>query len=366
MIRFCAALVLCLLATSLWAQDPLNTYQYNRLNVLRGNGQVSKGPWFEWWYYKVVLPEISESFFFVYGVVNPWDEQKTLPGTRSYMGMGDFSHNTQVMENFPVQDFSAAYDQTYVTIKDNVATDKHFTGTMRDKNFQEYSWDISIDKQWAFNATGWATGKNITNIEWYPAQASALCSGVIRTAKKDYKFEHAPCYQDRNWGESFPDWWAWIVSNKFENNPDTTLAIGGGKPKVFGKFEPIESVAVGLHHKGKDYSWRPNDLDVLKISISFGKWEVVGVNKEYKIEVSGWAPKEKFMDLQFITPQGEVFHDYETLNGDISVKLYKRQLYYVGKWALVDNLITHWGGLEYGSAKMKSINSLFSEQGVLE
>ena len=70
--------------------DPHNTYQWNRKNVLRGNSKVPNKPWFEWWYYKVVLPQTGESFYFVYGVVNPWDSAKKLEASRSYVGLGNF------------------------------------------------------------------------------------------------------------------------------------------------------------------------------------------------------------------------------------------------------------------------------------
>lgn len=317
--------------------DPFNVYQYK---------PAERRPWFEWWYYKVVLPETGESFFFVYGIVNPWDKDQTMKGTRSYVGMGDFANTLQVENIYPLEKFKASCDQTLVQVENQSASDVHFSGSLNHESGDQYSWDISISKDWAYNATGWATGKGITDIEWYPAQAGAKCSGTIISKNKLYQFTDAPCYQDRNWGTKFPDWWTWIVSNHFNGHPDTVLAIGGGRPKIRGRNTPVQGVSIGLRHKGIEYHFRPNDLDRVKTDISFGRWEVSGENDRYKVTVSAHAPKEKFMDLQFVTPEGEVFHDYETLTGKVTVKIYHRKFF---EWKLVETLTSDFAGIEYGS-----------------
>ena len=325
------------IATAHSEVDPFNVYQWKSNN---------KGPWFEWWYYKVVLPETGESFFFVYGVVNPWDSKNTMPGTRAYIGMGDFSAKKQVENKYPVSEFSAAYDQTRVLVAQNEATDQSLRGDLKDTNGDRYYWDISIQKEWAYNATGWATGSGITDIEWYPAQASAKCSGSIISHNQLFQFTDAPCYQDRNWGKDFPFWWTWIVSNQFIENPDSVLAVGGGRPKYLNTKFPLEGVSVGLHHKGKDYHFRPNDFDRIKETINFGTWEISAENDFNKVEISASAPKDKFMDLQFTTPDGKTFHDFETLTGKVTVKIYERELF---QWKLTDTLHSNFAGIEYGN-----------------
>lgn len=328
--------------------DFFNTYRWNRKNYDVGNGRIDRGPWFEWWYYKVVLPQTNEAFFFVYGVVNPWDQAMTMESSRSYVGMGDFNSKKVFDRAFPLTEFSAAYERTEIFVADNIATDRYFSGMLSSDQGETVSWNINIEKKWAFNATGWATGRMITDIEWYPAQADARCSGEITSGGKVYAFDNVPCYQDRNWGKEFPEWWAWIVSNQFEGHPDTTLAIGGGKPKVRGRYTPIEGVAIGLKHKGEEYSFRPNDLDKVTFNINYGTWEVMAINGSTKIEIKAWAPKERFMDLQFMTPQGRVFHDYEALVGQVEVKLYKK-FFFSPKWKLVETLHSRHAGIEYGS-----------------
>ncbi len=347
--------------------DPFNTYRWNRKNVLNHTGRTDTRPWFEWWYYKVVIPETNKSFYFVYGVVNPWDHKKTLKGTRAYIGMGDFDEKISTWEFLPLSAFNAKYNETYVDVAGNVATDKNLKGDFTDEQGRRFSWNIEIDKRWAYNATGWATGTGITNIEWYPAQADARCSGSVTSQGKQYNFQNAPCYQDRNWGVEFPKWWAWIVSNKFENHPDTTLAIGGGFPKIAGT-EIIQGVSIGLRHKGKEYAFRPNHFDTVTMQINWGKWETEAISRNglYRIQVSAWAPKEKFMDLQFMTPTGELYHDYETLIGNVKVKLYQN----VGsvlfpKWKTIADLNSNYAGIEYGSPQEYGLEKFFADKKVL-
>ncbi len=333
-------LSLLLLAFNASAEiDPFNVYQYK---------QGSKTPWFEWWYYKVIIPETKESFFFVYGVVNPWDTNNQLKGTRAYTMMGDFVDKKIIENKVPLDQFVALYDQTHVSVGNNLGTDIFFNGDLKDENGNQYSWDVSIQKDWSYNATGWATGKGITDIEWYPAQASARCSGSIVSNNKLYQFTNAPCYQDRNWGKSFPLWWTWIVSNKFKENPDSVLAIGGGRPKYHNTKFPLEGASVGLKHKGIEYHFRPNDLDKVVTNVSYGKWEIIAENETQKLEVVADAPKDDFLDIPFMTPTGEMFHDYETLTGNVVVKIYKKKFF---KWILIDTLTSEYAGIEYGSPK---------------
>lgn len=331
---------------SLIASDPWNTYQWNRRNELRGNNRTDRSPWYEWWYYKVVIPETGKSYFFVYGIVNPWDAERTLKGTRSYVGMGDFKKKLMGEEKFELSDFNASYKETFVEVKGNVATDRFFHGSIRDEKGGEYAWDINIEKEWSYNAEGWMMGTNLTDIEWYPAQASAKCSGTVTSGGETVTFTDAPCYQDRNWGSRFPDWWSWIVSNHFEGSSDTVLACGGGKPGVRGNDTPIASMSVGIRHGGKEIAFRPNHMQLVKTNIKFGKWQITAINRTHRVEIEATAPKEDFMDLQFMTPEGVLFHDYETLTGKIKVKLFERKGLF---FKPLPELVTNFGGIEYGS-----------------
>lgn len=201
-----------------------------------------------------------------------------------------------------------------------------------------------MEKEWGANLMGWTMHQDwISNIYWYPAQAGARMSGTINYRGKVHTLNGAPAYQDRNWGRSFPKWWTWLVSNNFKGAPGTVLAAGGGQPRIYPGVSPVQTVTIGLRHQGREYLFRPTTGDIVKIDVNFGKWEVRARNKRgERLEISAFAPRDKFLLLKFMTPQGRVFNDYEALTGRMSVKLYK------GGGLLAD-LETEDAGIEYGS-----------------
>ncbi|MBI2605403.1 MAG: hypothetical protein HYW49_04910 [Deltaproteobacteria bacterium] len=352
-LRLLAALTLVFSVTAAAAGgDPYNSFQWNRANALAKNGKTDRRPWYEWWYYKVVQPETERAFFFVYGVVNPWDLTGRNPASRAHLSFGDFGSRRIVEESRPAADFHASYDEPDVRIGENLATAGRIVGRLADSSGAIAAWDLSLETEWSFNAMGWGMSvPGLLDIFWYPAQASARMSGWIDENGERIELRDAPAYQDRNWGRAFPKWWAWIVSNRFKNSPGTALVAGGGKPRLFGQVAVYEGMTVGLKYGGKEYSFRPNDADRFKVNVRFGVWEVTAVNLEgYKIEISAYAPKEKFMLLPFMTPQGRVYRDYETLTGDLWVKLYKREgVWPAGKWKPVAALESREAGIEFGS-----------------
>ncbi|MBI3554981.1 MAG: hypothetical protein HY074_01805, partial [Deltaproteobacteria bacterium] len=94
----------------------------------------------------------------------------------------------------------------------------------------------------------------------------------------------------------------------------------------------------------------------VRTDVKFGRWEVSARNRRgEEIHLSATAPRAKFMDLPFTTPQGRTYHDFETLRGHIHVKLYK----YL---KLIAELDTDEGGIEYGSFDSGALEPLFTSQ----
>lgn len=334
--------------------DTANTYQYNRKNVLESNGVEDKGDWFEWWYFKVTHPKTGRSFFFVYGVVNPWDLFQTKSASRAYIGAGDFDKGLVLNQNVSVSHFGADYFTPHFMVKTPQgpfeATDKELVGEINE-NGHKITWNLTMSKEWSFNPIGRFLYKpDFLNIYWYPAQASAVMNGTVTVDGEVINLENAKAYQDRNWGRSFPKWWAWIVSNQFENAPDTYLTCGGGSPKVFNRYVLYEGMSVGFHHQGKEYHFRPHEGDFFQFKIEFGRWEIIGYSKKgYKIVVKAHAPKEKFLLLKFMSPQGVEFKDYEALNGHVDVELFKLNQDSPMLWDAITKVSSEYAGIEWGS-----------------
>lgn len=341
-------------------RDEMTAAEADRYNSRVWDG-TSRGDWYEWWYYKVVLPGTQEAFYFCYGVVNPWDLDRTRPASRSYVAMGSFAAGEVVEQDFAPGRFSASPDTTFVQVADNAATDRGLKGRLVGPDGGEVSWDLKVEKDWAFNAMGWAMSQGwISNIFWYPAQAGAFMSGTISFKGRTVTLDRAPAYQDRNWGTSFPKWWTWLVSNDFKNSPGTVLAAGGGQPRIFPGTDFYQGVAIGLRHQGREYVFRPTSGDLITVDVRFGKWAVEARNRRgEKIELSAFAPREKFLLLKFMAPQGKVFNDFEALLGRIRVKLYKDS-------RLIADLETDAGGIEYGTFDKPEFEKLFSKRNKLQ
>jgi tocopherol cyclase len=343
--------------------QPYNNLIWNAQNVEADNGQTDTGPWFEWWYYKVVLPGTGDAFYFCYGVVNPWDTTNSDPASQAFVGFGNFNEHVSVMQPYPVSNFAAAYDKTDIAVASNHATAMHISGGVSN-DVTTATWDINIDSRWDFNAMGWGMFvPEVSNIYWYPAQADARFSGQIVYNGKTYTFDNAPGYQDRNWGRSFPAWWAWIVGNHFDGHPDTAFAAGGGQPTLLGGVNFVEGLAIGLRHGGHSYEFRPSTGDLERFTVSFGTWEVDAINKDgYRIKVTAEAPCDSFLDLVFQTPQGVRFHDFETLTGSLTVKLFE---WNADRWQLLETLHSDFAGIEYGNADTTIMDCHSGEEKVL-
>ena len=360
----CLSCLSCLCGCSV---DPYNALIWNRENAAPGNANIDTGPWYEWWYYKLVLPETGDAFYFVYGVVNPWDTSQTSPFSCSYVGCGSSAANECFTQRYPVAAFGALYSATDVHVAGQHATDRAISGGVTAPDGQWVSWDIQIDKRWQYNAMGWGMFvPEVSNIYWYPAQADARFSGWINYKGRLYQFEEAPGYQDRNWGRTFPEWWAWIVANHFDGHPDTALAVGGGRPVILGVTDAFQGLTIGLRHEGVEYAFRPNEGNCERITVNFGTWQAEAVNLDgYRIEVDATAPCDSFLDLIFRTPQGEEFHDFESLTGEVTVRLYKHAAFAQPEWQLLDTLHSDLAGIEYGHANITLFDCFQSEAKVL-
>ena len=294
-------------------KDPFNGLVWNRDNYQKQNGKVDRSDWYEWWYFKLIDAKTNAAFYFIYGVVNPWDFKSEKPASRAFVQFGNFKDKWIIEQEFPVQKFDAKYGNMNVRIDQKNWANKlgaggHIQGISSGQEVEgssapqhhEVRWNLSTLFDWRFDAMGWTMDLDwSSNIYWYPAQASVWMNGTIEIDGVIYNIENAEGYQDRNWGRTFPKWWAWIVSSNFKNSPGTRLAGGGGLPQVLNAVT-VPVFVLGLRHKNKEYSFRLSSGDSVKMNISFGKWLVTATNKNGdRVVLEGHGPKEKIYGFNF-------------------------------------------------------------------
>lgn len=322
------------------AIDPHNTYQW----------PGDEEPWYEWWYYKLLDEKSGNSFYFCYGIVNPWDTQKTISSSRAFVSFGDFKNHTILQTSLPVEDFFASSEIPFVQIGKNVATDQMIRGTFQDQG-HDVSWDLSFHKIHGWDSMGWGLGfPNLFNIYWHTAQMDTKVNGSITLDGKRYIIENADGYQDRNWGHRFPEWWFWIVSNAFDQNPESSFAAGGGHAQFKKDVAPLPTALLfALRHEDQLYEFRSSDFgNFFDWDFKLGSWNVTASDGFKKLEVTAWVDPKDMMDLQFHTPDGKIFHDYETLCGNLHVKLFERKALLFPWEKVVDLTSIQKAGLELG------------------
>ncbi|MBI3018337.1 MAG: hypothetical protein HYY61_00360 [Deltaproteobacteria bacterium] len=319
--------------------DPYNTYQWD--------GKTNQ--WFEWWYYKVLDPQTHHSFYFCYGVVNPSTTESVSPHARAFVSFGDFQQNLILQTEVPLETFRASTTTPFIQVGPHIATDQALSASFLDSG-HHVQWLLSIKKKMGWNAMGWGLSeRGLFNIYWHPAQMDASFQGILDIDGKHYIFKDADGYQDHNWGASFPKWWFWIASNAFQENSESSFVGGGGHAQTPLGFPLPTAILLGLHHEGQLYAFRSSEPEyIFDWDMKLGQWDISAFNTSYKLKLHAQADPSQMMDLPFLTPEGKTFHDYETLNGNLHIELYKRK-FLSTSWEKIANLSTpNSAGLELG------------------
>jgi len=82
------------------------SFTQDKYNQLLWN-EKDHNDWYEWWYFKVVDPKTKKSFYFCYGLVNPWDKLGTRESSKVFVNAGNFSGRKIVEERFLPNQFVA-------------------------------------------------------------------------------------------------------------------------------------------------------------------------------------------------------------------------------------------------------------------
>ena len=229
----------------------------------------------------------------------------------------------------------------------------------------EMSWDLTIDKQIAFNV-GYGASKPLRVIEafamyWHAEGMKSAYSGRITFNGKEYvvKPETSYGYADKNWGRDFTSPWVWLSSNclystkKEEYLSNSVFDIGGGRPKIY--FVPLDRRLLGVfYYEGKEYDFNFSKLHLrVKTEFSFDEndeeviWHVRQENKYAAMETEVICRKKDMLHVNYESPDGMKRHNrlWNGGNGWGTIKLYDRS---GDGFTLVDEIKATHIGCEYG------------------
>ncbi len=227
------------------------------------------------------------------------------------------------------------------------------------------SWDLTIDKQIAFNV-GYGASRPLREAEafamyWHAEGMKSAFSGEIVFNGKRYPVtpERSYGYADKNWGRDFTSPWVWLSSNclvsKKTGEPltNSVFDIGGGRPKIY--FVPLDRRLLGVfYYEGREYDFNFSKLH-LKVKTEFSfteqeelvRWHVRQENVSAVMETEIFCRKADMLLVNYEAPDGSKRHNrlWNGGNGWGTVKLYDKK---DGRLELVDEVEATHVGCEYG------------------
>ena len=225
----------------------------------------------------------------------------------------------------------------------------------------QMSWDLTIDKQIAFNV-GYGASEPLRKAEafamyWHAEGMKSAYSGTVTFNGRKYVVtpEKSFGYADKNWGRDFTSPWVWLSSNCLQSKItgkklcNSVFDIGGGRPKIY--FVPLDRRLLGVfYYEGKEYDFNFSHVWLkVKTEFSFEEkedvvvWHVRQENKYAVMETEIECKKEDMLFVNYEAPDGSKKHNGG--NGYGTVKLYDKQN---GKLVLVDEIEASHVGCEYG------------------
>ena len=232
-------------------------------------------------------------------------------------------------------------------------------------NAGEMSWDLTIDKQIAFNV-GYGASKPLREIEafamyWHAEGMKSAFSGTVVLNGRRYTVspEKSYGYADKNWGRDFTSPWVWLSSNclvsqktgKKLNN--SVFDIGGGRPKIY--FVPLNRRLLGVfYYEGREFDFNFSHVWLnVKTEFSFEEfdeevaWHVRQENSSAVMETEVRCKKKDMLLVNYEAPDGSKKHNrlWNGGNGYGIVKLYEKK---DGKALLIDEIEATHIGCEYG------------------
>lgn len=351
---------------------------FNRHDIRR-DAYMLKGPLayhgYDWWWHSFTAQDAETGedrpFFIEFFVINPGiSEEKPVFGQLpqnqeegkrpSYLMVkaGSWGEDhCQLHRFFSVRDVLISLEVPYrIVAKDCLASETELKGSIHITKEEaeahpewmcdagDLSWDLSIDKQIAFNVGYGASGPmrkaEAFAMYWHAEGMKSAFSGTVEYNGRKYNVTPEKCYgyADKNWGRDFTSPWVWLSSNclisrlsgkKLENS---VFDIGGGRPKIY--FVPLNRRLLGVFfHEGKEYDFNFSKVHLhVKTDFSFEEledtvhWTVRQENIHAVMETEVFCKKKDMLLINYEAPDGGKKHNrlWNGGNGWGTVRLYEK------------------------------------------
>ncbi|MBD2089124.1 tocopherol cyclase family protein [Microcoleus sp. FACHB-1515] len=302
---------------------------------------------FEGWYYRITLPELKQTFAFMYSIEDPIGQSpvsggaaqilgpddeyfcRTFPNVHQFWGWPDrlgFGHWRK--SDLPQPQFLEAKQFDRHVFEGYQATAIWHQGVLHSAG-ETVRWQHSIEPVYGWgdvdksqqSTAGWVSQFQIFEPGWQILMAHGWATGWIEWKGKRYEFDRAPFYSEKNWGGAFPQKWFWLNCNAFQDQPNLALTAGGGRRGVLWWMESV--AMVGIHYQGKFYEFVPWNAQVHWEIHPWGYWRMWAENAAYQVELFGTTDRLGTI-LRAPTQDGLQFVCRDTMNGQVILKLRDR------------------------------------------
>ena len=226
----------------------------------------------------------------------------------------------------------------------------------------EMSWDLTIDKQIAFNV-GYGASEPMRDTQafemfWHAEGMKSAYSGEVWWNGERYLVtpETSYGYADKNWGRDFTSPWVWISSCNLTSEitgkklTDSVFDIGGGRPKVGHLALPRKLLSAFWYegtpyefnfskvwtHTHTEFECHETDTQIV--------WHVEQHNRHHERMITDLTcEKSDMLLVNYEAPDGEKRHNrlWNGGNGRGTVELYRGD-------ELIDRIHVENAGCEYG------------------
>lgn len=346
---------------------------------------------FEGWYFRLTLPQESQTFAFMYSIEDPQGGQPCSGGTvqilgandeylcrtfpnvgkfwawRNALGLGHWGKTTgyQQPEYLPPQVFEQHVIEGYQ------ATATWHQGKLRDPGSgQTVEWQYQVEAiagwgdypqgktashrhQPQRSTAGWLSYLQIFEPGWQVLMAHGLATGWVQwgdssnggtALHRRYNFSDAPAYAEKNWGGAFPQKWFWVNCNAFANEPELALTAAGGRRQVLWWIESVGMV--GIHYQGKFYEFMSTNSQLDWCIEPWGKWQMTAETDDYRVELIGTTNAPGTL-VRVPSLDGMIFDCRDTTHGHLIVNLWQRDF---ATNTLIVSAQSHLAGLEVGGS----------------
>ncbi len=345
-------------------QTPHSGYHYKATPGLQTDLLGNPRRFFEGWYDRITLPELEQTFAFMYSIEDPAGDSPYSGGAAQILGPND----EYLIRTFPaVADFWARGDRLSLghwrrsTVASKLSNQspgwlnpEQFAqqigegyqvsptwnqGHLIDPAGQEARWAYEIEPIYGWgdadapqqSTAGILSQFPIFEPGWQVLMAHGFATGWIEWNGQRYDFEQAPAYREKNWGGAFPSQWFWLNCNCFEGEPDLALTAGGGIREVLGLEEEV--AMVGIHHSGQFYEFAPWNAQVSWSIDPWGRWEMEALQfaqshsstsgqPRYGVKLRG-TTEQSGQPLRAPMAHGLVYCCRDTMLGELELDLWQ-------------------------------------------